>query len=322
MLTDAQAPADGALSIDQAISQLTQEPVEAVTEEQAAPAQDTEGETSAPEVTEDGDETPTEETEAEAEETEAVEPLDPPKYWSQDAKAKFAELPPELQAVVLAQEGPREEAAAKAKAEAAEVRKAAEAEVQAIRQLGETLTQVLPQALERFKSKWDGVDWKATLEAYGAEETLKLKEDMAADIAALQALEANQQRAMQIAAENARKADAERLRQLAPHLVEDEAKRNEVIDYVVKTYGVDREVAKSSATAFEFAIAEKAMKWDRAQAALASKPKTQPAPIKAPVKPGAKSVSPTQSTAQQVKNRFSQTRSVDDAVALLLSKGQ
>lgn len=319
--TAASAPADGPLSVDQAIATLipeTAQEVETAAPEEAVVEQETEGDASAPEVAEDGDESPAEETEAEAE-TEAVEPVDPPKYWSKDAKEAFAKLPADLQAVVLEQEGPREEAAAKAKSEAAELSKQAQAEVAKVMQFSEQLSQFLPQAVETFKSKWDGVDWKATAEAYGAEEAFKMKVEMEAEQAQLQQLIAAQQQANKIAAEKARQEDQKRLQELAPHLAEP-AKRAEVLKYAAEATGFD-EKALEGASAIELMFIEKAMKWDRAQASLAAKPKATPAPIKAPVKPAAKAPSPAIRQADTAKNRFAQTRSVDDAVAWLVSRG-
>jgi segregation and condensation protein A len=129
-MSESATPETGALSVDQAIASLlpAAEPVE---QEQASEAPleaaettEPEGETKTPEDAEAGAETPTEGEEAEAA-AEPVEALEPPRYWSTEAKARFAELTPDLQAVVLSQEGPREEATAKAKAEAAKQAEAA-----------------------------------------------------------------------------------------------------------------------------------------------------------------------------------------------------
>ena len=145
----------GPLSVDQAIASLVPEtveetapaaPVEAVAEPEieaeASPAEETPDEAEKP--AEGDEETP---------EPEPVAALDPPPYWKQEAKAVFATLTPEQQAVVLEQEGPREEITAKVKAEAAERRQQADAEIGKVQQLASQLADFLPQALETFNAR-------------------------------------------------------------------------------------------------------------------------------------------------------------------------
>src|SRR5437773_1566221 len=121
MTEAAEAPQGGALSLDEAVALLDRRDDER--EERAADDDDHEefaGAASAPDEAEDRAEDPSadDEEEAEADPEGEVDRLEPPKYWSKDAKARFAELDPDLQAVVLSQEGPREAAAARTKAEA------------------------------------------------------------------------------------------------------------------------------------------------------------------------------------------------------------
>lgn len=328
----------GALSVDQAVQSLLGEPqldetpkAGAAPEEAAVEAediQDPQGETSSPEDAEDGAETPAEDAETEEAQEEAVEPLDPPKYWSQDAKAKFAQLPPELQAVVLAQEGPREEAAAKAKAEAARQIEAAQKDVEGIKTLAEQLGEFLPQAVETFKTRWGEPDWAKVAEEYGADQAFVLKAQHDAEKARLQQLAESTQKAQ----EEARKADlqaqwrmlAEREPDLAPD-VNDPAKGVEKRQSVGKHLlerGYTQE-AISQMSALDMSVAYDAMRWREAQAKVQAVPKK---PVAAPPKtavrsPAAQPAATPQRIAQQAKNRFAQTRSVEDAIALLASQG-
>jgi hypothetical protein len=316
---------EAGLTVDAAIEALTPQPVEpeapeapkGAAEEPAEP----EGESSSPEEADAAPEEPAEDTEAEAEEP-AAEPLDPPKYWTKDAKAKFAELPPELQAVVLQQEGPREEAAAKAKAEAAKVREAAEKEVQGVQKLAEALADRIPQWLDAFENRWgkSEPDWVAVAQEHGLEAMQLAKVQYEREAKQLADAQAARQSAEQQAHQAFLKAEAAKLLEIAPELADPDkgaAKRADVATYLVDQ-GISRDALKSISAA-ELSIAHKAMLWDRTQAALKAAPKPKPAApaSKAPARPAA--AASQSNPTRQAANRFAQTRSVEDAVALLLA---
>lgn len=316
------------LSVDQAVASLLAPATETHEEEAApveaeAPAEEieapTEGEDAVSEAEAPGDD-------SEAEEVEApVVALDPPAYWSKDAKAKFGELSPDLQAVVLEQEGPRETATAKARQEAADARKAAKQETDGIRQLAEQLTSFLPQAVETFNQKWGGPepDWAAVAQQHGADQAFILKAQFDNEQKQLQQLtQAKQQAALE-----ARKVTLrEENDKLTGTPLEAIPARQEVAKYLSDSgYSPDE---LNGATARDLLMAHKAMKWDQAQAAAkaAPKPTPKPAPVAAkpaPVRPGAALPQVSSNRmATTAANRFAQTRSVDDAVSLLLAKGQ
>lgn len=319
------SPESGALSVEQAVAALTPaEPVEQqAPEAQAAPEpEETEGETSSPEEPATEAENPGDEEQETEAEPEAVAPVEPPKYWSQDAKAKFAELPPELQAVVLEQEGPREAATAKAKAEAAEISKQAQAEVGKVQQLAEALAERLPQWVQSFQDRWgtQTPDWLAYAQEHGAEAMTLAKTQF--EVERQQLTEAAQ--AKELAAGQAYdayvKAEVAKLKEVAPELATPE-KGQAISAYLAKA-GVPPEALRNI-SATEMVLAHKAMLWDEAQAKLSTAPKPKPAAPapKAPVRPAA--AVPAANPARTAINRFAQTRSVDDAVALLMaSKGR
>jgi hypothetical protein len=322
-MSEALAPSEGPLSVEQAVESLISAPAEP---EAAAPVEETAQpeEIAAEPTAEDPDAEPAEPGEEGEAEAEPAVALEPPKYWAQEAKAKFSELPAELQAVVLAQEGPREEAAAKAKAEAAESVKAAQQEASGVKALAEHLGTFLPQAIETFKSRWgDDPDWAAIAAERGTDEAVSLKFQYEAEQRELLKV----QQATQVAQQESHKVflreQFEALKTVAPELadpVEGPKLRAELGEYLIAN-GATPE-ALSQVTAVEMSIARKAMLWDRAQANLKAAPKPIAAPAKAPVKaPAALAPASQQRTATQVANRFAQTRGIDDAVALLLAKG-
>jgi hypothetical protein len=329
-MTD-QATETGPMTVDAAIaSLLPPEPVEqaapeAPVEAAAEQEQNTEGADQAPEEAEDGAETPAEEAEAEAE-PEAVAPADPPRYWSQEAKAVFAAMTPEQQAVVLAQEGPREEITAKVKAEAAEATKAAQAEIGKVQALAEQLGEFLPQALETFQTRWGqkAPDWIAYANEHGAEAMTLAKTQFEAEVQQLQQLASAKQQAETQAQQAFVKAEFAKLAEIAPDLADPQTgaeKRTAVTQYLVGQ-GIEPEVLRNI-SATEMVLAHKAMLWDQAQTALKAAPKPKPVPASKPaaVRPAAgQAQTPTQRTAANVANRYAQTRSVDDAVALLLAR--
>lgn len=324
--TEAEAPAQDLTSLEGAVAYLdsleddTPAAPEAAAAETSTPS---EGATSTPdEAAGQAENLPDgEETDAEP---EAVAPAEPPKYWSQEAKAKFAELPPELQAVVLAQEGPREEATAKAKAEAAEVRAKAETELQGVQRFAEELQGFLPQAVQMFRSRWgDNPDWVAFAQANGAEAMTVARAQYDAERENLQQVAQATQVAEAKAHDAYVRGEFETLKTVAPELADPQkgpALRTEVTGYLVKQGIPPPAIHKISAV--EMSLAHKAMLWDQAQAkAAAPKPAPKPTPpTTRPLARGSAAAGPSDPKAKQVqtaKSSFAQTRSVDGAVALL-----
>lgn len=281
------------------------------------PAEDAPGEAETP--AQDGDE-------AKAE-PEAVVPAEPPKYWSQEAKAKFLELPPELQAVVLAQEGPRETATAKAKDEAAQARAAADKELQGVQRFAEEIKPFLAQAVQTFRSRWgDNPDWVAYAQENGAEAMSIAKAQFEHERTQLQQVAQASKTADEHAEQAYFKAEFEALQTIAPDLADPEtgpAKRQEVTKYLVDLKIPPAQIRTISAV--EMSIARKAMLWDQAQAKAAPTPAPKPAP--AATRPLARGsapaglADPNAKAAQATKARFVKSGSIDDAVAFLNASG-
>ena len=329
MAEAAEAPQGGALSLDEAVALLNRRDSERGQGDEVPVADDDfEGAASAPEETGDWAEDPADgEDETEAEEGD-VDRLEPPKYWSKDAKARFAELDPDLQAVVLSQEGPREAAAARAKAEAEHVRTAAVQEAAQARHLLEQLAEALPEALQSFNARWQGTpDWAAIAEVHGVEAMQAAREQHAAEKARLE-------RASQVAAVARRAnhqayvaAEFERLKALDPELAHPETgteRRTEITRYL-HAKGIPPD-ALVQISALEMSLARKAMLWDQAQAkARASNSTPRPdRPATRSLARGGASAGPTDPQvrrAAQARSRFAKSRSIEDAVALLNAQG-
>lgn len=336
----------GALTIDQATQALLSPPTVEVEEAPEAAADD------AP-VAEDteipaGDETDPVEG---ATDEEAVEPLDgaeegetdpepvealeAPAYWSKEAKAKFAALDPDLQAVVLAQEGPREAATAKAKADAAKEVETARQQAQGVQTLAKQLETFLPEALQTFQQRWGEPDWEATIQQYGAEQAAILRARFDKEQAQLQQLNTQTQTARQQAHQAYMLQQFEVLatldKELAPDVKDPRKgaeKRQEVSKYLLDRGVAPGAIAQISAE--ELSMARKAMLWDRAEAARKDPPKPaqqqsanqQRKPTPRPgARPGGSAASSPQSQGRSsAQNAFNSKPSIENAVALLMAR--
>jgi hypothetical protein len=326
---NAQAVDAAPLSVDAAVAALlppedTQEAPEAATPEPEIEA--------TPEA-EDAPE-PEEAIEGEGEEGEPEKPaIAAPHSWDAEAKARFAELPHDVQELIVRRETERDTATAKALQEAAETRKRAEAEAGEFTKLKERLDTLIPEAEASFRSKWpEKIDWVATLnqcvEQFGVEEGrrqyLVLKEQHEQDTRQIAAAKAAQQEAEAKAFDAFVKAEFEKLKTVEPELTDPQhgAERRQAVTKFLLDMGIPAEHVRG-AGAVEYKLAYDAMRYrdglQKAKAALKAPPK--PIPAKPAVKPAsAQAGSPAERSAQQIKNRFAQTKSVDDAVALLLAK--
>lgn len=332
MPPDALAADSGIISIDEAVANLDAVDKE---EERAAPdpvaaadEPNTEADPAAedaiePETATDGEEAETDDAE-EAEEAE-LPAIEPPRFWDAAAKERFRELPRDLQELVLAKETEGNVAVSKKIEEAAIARKAAEGEASKIAQITGVLDKLLPQALETFKSRWEGVDWNAVIDQHGAEQALKLQNQMEQERGQVQQLQAAKVQAEQVQFAKFVEVESAKLPELCPDLV-DPAKGNErkqaLGKFLVST-GVPPESLRHM-SALETSIAYDAMRWREAQAqakAKSSAPKPVPKPAAVP-KPTVRATaaparggSPNQARINVLNSKSNLT--VDEAVELL-----
>lgn len=347
----AAAPIDGPLSVEAATDLLRSVPTEQVelpTEEQPAGAEpaaeepieaSTESEADLAAEGELGAETPTEE--APVEQPEPVVPaIEAPHFWDAEAKARFKDIPPELQPIVAEQARVQVAAAAKAIEESAQARKAAEGQASQVTQLAEHLNVVLPKAMKTFGDRWSTIDWQSLAKDDPARYVAE-KAEFDAQKEQVQQLEQAAGEANRLQHQTFVRAEAETLSKLAtadiaPELADPAtapAAKMAIANYLVST-GIPGE-ALGRISAAETLIAYKAWKWDLAQEAAkkaqtltraAPKPAAAPKPQAIPATRTAPAVKPTAaaplapSRARNVdtaRARLNASGSVDDAVALL-----
>jgi hypothetical protein len=336
-MVDAPAADTGVLSIDQAVTALSAPPkkekepaaetVEATpaSEETEIEADPTAENVAEPEeAIEDESEAEQEESESEVEEAQQTS-LEPPRFWDAKQKELFRGLSKEAQETILAHEDLRSAATSRALQEATEKRKAADGEASRLAQLAGDLDKLLPQAKQRFKSRWEGVDWNAVIDQYGADQALKLKNEFEAEQTEIQQLEAAK---VKVTLENTKRHVADRLVKLqttCPDLVdtkEGPARQQQLVTYL-SGLGVPSKVVIEAASDVELGIAYKAMLWDQAQAKtakLAQTQKTPPAnrPAVRPTPPSGHR-SPNNARIQTLSKK--PTLSVDEAVELATLRG-
>lgn len=325
MSTQPQAQPEGALSLDAAVDQLDaqgrldeQPEGEGASEELPPETAETTDEPAAEEASGDDPEADEEQPEGEA----AAEPQDAPKHFDAEDRAWFESLNPEAQAKIAKQELKREAVFQKAKAAVAEEADKLKADNAVLQQLAPALLNEVSQSQALFKARWDGINW-SQLAAADPPLHHQLKTQAEAELNVLNRLE----QANAATAHQAQKAfvarEKELLTQTMPELLEAEKgpqRQTELGNYLLgKGMPAER---WNKLSALEAELSYKAMLHDKAQAGLqtqqaAQKPKSGTKPIAA--KPGAPP-NPNRS-AQTQRNRFAQTRSVEDAVGLLNMTG-
>lgn len=281
--------------------------------------------------------------EAEAEQVDPAKPaIEPPRSWDTTAREHWAKMPRELQQVVLEREADRDRAVATAVQEASETKRASQAEVAKVQTLADQLGKFLPEAIETFRSRWgDAPDWEAVYEQRGVEEGLKLKARYDREREQIGELTRREAEAKDLAFQNFVKTESEKLREVSPELsdvVKGPQLRLDVANYALRE-GTVTEADLRFVTAKQLAMAHKAMLWDAipaevrsairegklptAAATIPTNPAQKPAPAAKPqARPAARpSASAPVSTPQRAQaaaaNRFAQTKTIDDAVALL-----
>lgn len=326
----ATAPDSAPLSVEAAIQSLMPQP-EAAPAEAPQDLTEDQPESEAEPTAEDADgaqEAPAE-GEEDAEQPEPETPaVEAPHFWDAAAKTRFAQLPPDLQAVVLEQERGREAIKSKAVEEAAKARKEAEGRASQLTQLSDELSAVRDRALATFKDRWADVNWVELASQVSAEQYNALKAQHEAE--QQQAVQTAQaaQKADEAAMVEYLKAESARLPELVPDLVD--PKDGQARYQRIAQHAVERGIAPEQfrrASAVELSILYDAMRYREAEAkakdALANPraPRPASAPARPPVRPTA---APRQtSQAQQIaslQGRFHQNPSKENAVALLLAK--
>lgn len=313
--------ADEPLSIDAAIGLLdagSKEPDETNAVEAQPEEIQAEGEPQ-PEVEPE----PEEVIQEEEPEAEPEEVIPRPASWAAEDQAVWDGVPAEAKAVIMARETERDRTTQRAVQEASEARKTAEASVQDVTGIKAALEQVLPRAQQMLQGKWGGMTqarWVELARENPAQYTA-LKAEYDSEIATLNEMQATQQQAHQVAFQSFVQTEAAKLKDLAPDLADPklgQARKQELATFLLGL-GVPNEVIPTL-DANTVALAYDGMRFRKAQSGL-KQPAIRPVTARQVTPTAAAPVSSPQRATEAAKNRFAQTRSVEDAVAFLNSKG-
>ena len=310
----APAPEGEVASLDQVVQERVRR------EPQQEPAAEAEAPEIEAEPTAETDEQPEEVVAEEQEEVAPEEPaIDPPKSWDAEAKAVFQTLSREAQAVIATREADRDRAVSQANQQANDVKKQAEKAFGEIGQYKARLDDLLPKALETFKSRWEGIDWVQWTrdDPIAALEGKALWEQEQAQLDQLQAAHrtAEATEYQQFVA-----TEAEKLPAAAPDLADPEkgAERKRELGQFLQGQGYTSEQLKWIG-ATDLALAYDAMRYrqlkDKAQAEL-----TKPRPAAAaqmPVRPATGgAATPKTARIAELEAKANRTGRLDDVIAL------
>lgn len=298
-------------------------PPETGNEVQDAASGDTQGGEIVSEDTEgaEADTVTDEEATTEEEAEEAAAPVEAPQWWDADAKAHFAKLTPEAQAIVRAQEDKREAVVQKAKDEANQARTAAKQDVERAKALAERLAEAIPDQRKQFDQYYADIDW----EAYVEQDPIAAQKDWFRYQQGLQRFneaETAKAEAERLWRENFIREEGEKLKEIAPDLLEKPESLRAVGDFLIKS-GIPAENIQT-ASAVELALARDAMLYRQMKAEAEAKakqtpPKTASKPARVPPSGAAqpRNASLEQREAERALNSFRQTKSREGAIDLV-----
>lgn len=273
------------------------------------------------------------EAEAEAEDEGEDDDTDPegapaveaPQFWDAEAKATFASLSPEAQAVVRAQEDKREAVVAKVKEKAQATTDAAVRDIAAAKGLADRLAAALPDQRKEFDAYFADIDWPA----YSRQDPVAAQEDwfkyqQGQDY--FNKAETAKAEAEKLARESFARVQVERLQEIAPELASKPENLKILADYLPQT-GIPAE-ALVDATAEELVILNESRMYRAMMAKAAAKPSEPPRqknptpPAKVPPQgQGRAPQSSQQREVSRLQNSLAQTRDRATAAELITRQG-
>jgi len=306
LMAEAQPP------VEETAAETPEAPEEAAAEEtEEIPEGDQPSDLEAPETASDeGEETPEPETAIEA-----------PHFWSAEAKARFGELPPDLQLVVLENEKAGSKALTLKLEDAALSKKEAAAKAKELSELNARIADAADKAEQAFVDRWAGMTpelWLC-LSREDAPKYIQLKAEYDAEQTIIQRAALAKEEADRAARGQWHTEQVEALKTACPDLVDPvkgAANLGKLSEYLVAQGVAEQDLPNVGA--LEMTVAWKAMQFDELQK-LKPTLKTQP---KAALRPAAAppAVPSAQRELQRLENRFNQTGNRDDLVALMVAQ--
>jgi len=277
---------------------------------------------------------------AHAEETEEVEPektppIDPPRFWTSEAKERFNSLPRETQQYIVEREQARDAEVRRTQNETAEQRKAYEAKVAEVEKARTEYEAKLPAIMQMLQNQGEFADIKTfeDVQKLQREDPFRFQSWQLHQMQ-VQAVNAEVQQAEQRKAQETQKQAAERktrehslLLERAPELADPkklDAAQKAVVE-LLRTKGfTDSDFAKIASNELLDDHRLQLALWDAARYADLQKVKVEAVkkPLPPVQRPGAAAPrgAAASENAQNLSRKLDQTGSVDDAFALLLAQ--
>jgi hypothetical protein len=266
--------------------------------------------------------------EAQGDEPADLPPIDPPAFWSKEAKDKWSDVPRHVQEIILERERQRDHEVRRGQTDSAEDRKALQAEREAVQQerqlLQQRLNYFVPAAIKQFQDDFKDIKSPDDVLKMASEQPDRYAVFIARRDAIMTAQSAQQQlEAAQIeeagkARDTHAKAEFAELVRKRPELKAPEKQKawvGELTAYAV-SQGVTREALSANDSHINLLILEKAMLFDRAKATLPDALKRDVPQVQRPGPARTKADQAEDARAAQMK-RLDKSGSIDDALGLL-----
>jgi hypothetical protein len=299
-------------------------------EQRDAPAEENTADVSAESADAGAEDTPVDQgetSEGEQDPGDALPPIEPPSSWSTEEKAEWNSLSRKAQETILRREQDNTKALRTAQNATADSNKKVDAEVTRLKGLSDRIDGYLNEKVAELARDFPEIRSEQDLIALSQSDPAKVLQFRTR----LEAIASANNAKTQAQQELAKKAEVQQQEMLAkakdalleafPSWKDAEVARRETTelqDYVVKTYRVDEAAARSTVDPVIYKLAQKAMLYDRAQAA-AKKAQTRVPPRT--IKPDAQQGNPAKVGKDEARRtqmqKLDKTGDIEDAIGLL-----
>lgn len=305
--------------------EVKEAPVEAASDNvEEIAADEIDGDSGEQEAVASGEDVPNEDPDQGEEERAEGPVVDPPLYWSDENKEKFALLPLELQETLKEEWVKGDKLTNKRVQEATEARNAADKQAKTLSEITERVSAATDLAERAFGDKWQGADpafW-AKLARENPENYNTYKAQYDADQHALQQSRTARDAANQVQRDGWVQEQAQQLKTMIPQLADQKQGKplaDKITQYMVTSGVPEQAIPDIAAVGYQFAW--KAMLWDEAQKAKPTPQKTVPSAL-----PG-KSAPVSREAVQQTQLKsvrgkaWAPTGTREDMVRLMIAEG-
>jgi len=261
--------------------------------------------------------------------SDALPPIEPPSSWKTEEKDVFKSLPRAAQEAIARREQDRTTELRNLQNSQAEQRKTVEAEVNKLKGIADKVSEYVSNEVKSLAKQFPEIKSEADVTALAERDPARFSL-FQARLMEFNAARAAQAEAQQVLTQKANEAQQETMKQARDALItafptwQDKTvavkEMTELQDYAIKEMGVPEQAARTTIDPYVYKLAQKAMLYDRAQAAKA-KALTRDPP-RTTVKPGTSSTSPRgdakAASRQSQLTKLDRSGDIEDARGLLM----